>query len=495
VSDLRTSSIHTLHELLQKGDISCEELIKDTFKRIDKYDTKIKAFLTLDVENALKKAKEVDKKISHRFELKTLEGIPYSAKDVFCTKDVRTTAGSKMLENFIPPYDATVIKRMNNAGAILIGKTNCDAFGFGSSTENSGYYTTRNPYDATRVPGGSSGGSAAAVALGMGVCSIGEDTGGSIRQPSAFCNVSGIKVTYGRVSRYGSIAYGSSLDTVGHIGRNVEDLAILLEETAGLDEHDATTVDEDIPCYSEEMKKSIDCIEIGIPKEYFKTEGLNAEVKQKVLDAASTFEKMGCHLEEISLPHTKYAVAVNYLAGISEVSANLARFDGIRFGHSTKNAKDLYEQYIKSRSEGFEDEVKRRIMLGTYALSAGYYDAYYKKAMKVRAILKHEMDEAFKRVDVIISPVAPTPPFKIGVHEGDPLSMWLEDVFTMTLNPTGCPGLAIPGGFSKAGLPIGFQLYASQFNESILFQLGYHFQKETDYHLKLPDMMIKVKDK
>jgi len=491
VNDLRKFSIRKVHEFLQQGKLSSEELVKDAFHHIEKYDTTIKAFLTLDKERAYAKAKKIDKKIAHGFELKSLEGIPYSAKDIFCTKDVRTTAGSKILEKFIPPYDATVIKRMNEAGAILIGKNNCDAFGFGSSTENSGYFTTTNPYDVERVPGGSSGGSAAAVAMGMGVCSVAEDTGGSIRQPSAFCNVSGIKVTYGRVSRYGAIEYGSSLDSVGHIARTIEDLALLLEHTAGYDEHDSTTLDKDVPRYTEEMKKSIDCIQIGIPKEYFPDDGIDNEVKQNVLEAAKIFEKLGCHLEEISLPHTKYAVSVNYLAGICEVSANLARYDGIRFGHRTEKSKDLFEQYTRSRSEGFEDEVKRRIMLGTYALSAGYFDAYYKKAMQVRSILKREMEEAFSRVDVILSPVAPTPPFKIGAHKGDPLSMWLEDVFTMTLNPTGCPGLALPSGFSKEGLPIGMQIYGPQFSEALLFRLGYHFQKETDYHMQKPDILNK----
>jgi aspartyl-tRNA(Asn)/glutamyl-tRNA(Gln) amidotransferase subunit A len=481
-------TINEIHEKLQRGEFSCTELVRDLLERIDKFDKKIKAFITVTDTKALKQAEKVDSKIAKRITLKPLEGIPYSAKDVFCTKGIQTTAGSKILKGFIPPYDATVIKGVNDAGAILIGKTNCDPFGFGSSTENSGYFTTHNPYDLGRVPGGSSGGSAAAVSSGMGIFSIAEDTGGSIRQPSSFCNVTGIKVTYGRVSRYGSIAYGSSLDTVGHMGRSVEDVALILQGTAGIDPSDATTVPADVPQYSERMKESIASLQIGLPKEFFPKGGIEKEVERTIRDAAKEFENLGCHIEEISLPHTQYAIAAYYLTAISEVSANLARYDGIRFGYKTKEPKDLQEIYEKTRAEGFEDEVKRRIMLGTYALSAGYYEAYYKKAMQVRTILKREMEEAFKRVDVILAPVAPTPPFKIGSHSGDPLAMWLEDAFTVTLNPTGCPGLALPAGFSKSGLPIGTQLIGPQFSEDLLFRLGYHFQQATDYHTRRPSL-------
>ncbi len=378
---------------------------------------------------------------------------------------------------------------MEKEGAILIGKTNCDAFGFGSSTENSGYFPTKNPYDLERVPGGSSGGSAASTACRMGLFSIAEDTGGSIRQPSSFCNVSGIKVTYGRVSRYGSIAYGSSLDTVGHIAKTVEDLALILNFTAGTDPQDATTVERDVPDYTKEMKKSISSIQIGLPKEYFSKGGLDKEVESTIREAVDIFDSLGCHIEKVSLPHTEYAIACYYLTAISEVSANLARFDGIRFGYRDKDAKNLHGIYEKTRAEAFEDEVKRRIMLGTYALSAGYYDAYYKKAMQVRTLLLREFEEAFKRVDVLLAPVSPTPPFRLGEHKGDPLSMWLEDAYTVTLNPTGCPGLAIPAGFSKSGLPIGMQLLAPQFCEDLLFRLGYHFQQATDFHLRKPDIL------
>lgn len=483
IDDLTISEVH---DKLQLGEFSCTELVSDSLERIEKFDQKTKAFLTVTSDWAFEQAKKVDSKIAKRIELKPLEGIPYSAKDVFCTKEIRTTAGSKILDNFIPPYDATVIKRANEAGAILIGKTNCDAFGFGSSTENSGYFITHNPYDVERVPGGSSGGSAAAVACKMGLFSIAEDTGGSIRQPSSFCNVSGIKVTYGRVSRYGSIAYGSSLDTVGHMANTVEDLAVILEKTAGVDDYDATAVPKGIPMYLKEMKQSIASVQIGLPKEYFQKKGLDKEVKQVVMSAAETFDNLGCHIEEISLPHTEYAIAAYYLTAISEVSANLARYDGIRFGYRTRSARDLIDLYEKTRAEGFEDEVKRRIMLGTYALSAGYYDAYYKKAMQIRSVLKREFEDAFKRVDVILAPVAPTPPFKIGEHIDDPLAMWLEDAFTVTLNPTGCPGLALPAGFTKSGLPIGMQIIGPQFSEDLLFRLGYHFQNATEYHMVVP---------
>ncbi|MBU0975449.1 Asp-tRNA(Asn)/Glu-tRNA(Gln) amidotransferase subunit GatA, partial [Patescibacteria group bacterium] len=421
-------------------------------------------------------------------------GIPYSAKDVFCTDGLVTTAGSKILKDFTPPYDATIIERVNDGGAILIGKTNCDPFGFGSSTENSGYFTTHNPYDLERVPGGSSGGSAAAVASRMGVFSIAEDTGGSIRYPSALCNVCGIKVTYGRVSRHGSIAYGSSLDTVGHMARNVEDVALILKSTAGIDRFDSTTVDVPVPDYLEEMKHSIQGTQIGLPKEYFNAEGFDPEVKKIILEAVDTFDDLGCHIEEISLPHSKYAIAAYYLSAISEVSANLARYDGIRFGFSAKDTASVNELYEITRSKAFEDEVKRRIMLGTYALSAGYYEAYYKKAMQIRTILKKEIDEAFKRVNVILAPVSPKLPFKIGEHENDPLSMWLEDIFTNGLNPTGCPGLAIPAGFSKSKLPVGLQLIGPHFSEHILFRLGYHFQNATDFHEVLPSLVEDMLD-
>lgn len=487
--DINDLTISEIHDKLQQGEFSCTELVNDSLELIEKFDSQIKAFITITADSALEKAKEVDSKISKRIEIGPLEGIPYSAKDVFCSKGIRTTAGSKILDNFIPPYDATVLKRINESGAILIGKTNCDPFGFGSSTENSGYFTTCNPFDLTRVSGGSSGGSAAATACKMGLFSIAEDTGGSIRQPSSFCNVSGIKVTYGRVSRYGSIAYGSSLDTVGHMANTVEDLALILEKTAGVDDHDATTVPKDVPEYTKEMKKSIASIQIGLPKEYFQKEGLDKEVKREVMNAVKTFDDLGCHIEEISLPHTKYAIATYYLTAISEVSANLARYDGIRFGYRTKKGADLLDLYEKTRAEGFEDEVKRRIMLGTYALSAGYYEAYYKKAMQVRTLLTHEFEEAFRRVDVILAPVAPTPPFKIGEHADDPLAMWLEDAFTVTLNPTGCPGLAIPVGFSKSGLPIGIQIIGPQFSEDLLFRLGYHFQNATEYHTVVPKIL------
>lgn len=489
MKDILNLTITEISDRLQRKEFSCRELVEDSLSRVDELDDQLKAFITVTGDQALEEADKVDSKIAKHIKLKPLEGIPYSCKDVFSTKDIQTTAGSKILENYLPPYDATVISKMKEAGAILIGKTNCDPFGFGSSTENSGYFTSKNPYNLKRVPGGSSGGSAAAVASRMGVFSIVEDTGGSIRQPSSFCNVTGIKVTYGRVSRYGSIAYGSSLDTVGHMGKSVEDVALILEKTAGVDRNDATTVPMKVPNYTKEMKKSPASLQIGIPKEYFPEGGIDPEVEKLIRDAAERFDNLGCHIEEISLPHTEYAVSAYYLTAISEVSANLARYDGVRFGYSDESADTLDELYEKTRAKGFEDEVKRRVMLGTYALSAGYFDAYYKKAMQVRTVLKREMEDAFKKVDVILAPVSPTPPFKIGSHTDDPLAMWLEDAFTVTLNPTGCPGLALPAGFTESGLPVGMQLIGPQFGESTLFRLGYHFQQATDYHLQKPELI------
>lgn len=476
------------HNKLIKKEISATELVKNALSKIKKYDKWIRAFLTVTEESALKKAKIVDKKIAHNKEISLLEGIPYSAKDVFCTKGIKTTAGSRILENFMPPYDATVINRVDKQGAILIGKTNCDAFGFGTSTENSDFQITHNPWDLKKVPGGSSGGSAAAVLCNMGLFSIAEDTGGSIRQPANFCGVTGIKVTYGRVSRYGSIAYGSSLDTVGHITNDVEDSALVLKYTAGQDPLDSTTIPGKVPDYLDNLNKSIKNIKIGLPKEYF-TKGLDPEVESAIRTATNDFRKLGCLITEISLPNTEYAINTYYITGMSEVSANLSRLDGIRYGLSDKTAKSLNEVYEKTRGRGFGPEVKRRLLLGTYAISAGYFDEYYKKAMKVRTLIKSDFDNAFRDVDIILAPVAPNLPFDIGKNTSNPLQMWLEDVFTVTLNPSGCPGLAIPCGFSKQNLPIGMQLIGPQLSEDFLFRVGYNYQKATNWHCKRPSLI------
>ncbi len=458
-------------EKLRNKEFSAKELVLATLEKIKETDDRLNAFLAICGEEAIKEADKVDQLIA-KGEIKPLLGIPYSAKDVFSTKGIITTASSKILENYNPPYSATVVKKLSEAGAILIGKTNNDAFGFGSSTENSDFKTTKNPWNLDKVPGGSSGGSAAAVAAGMGVFSLAEDTGGSIRQPACFCGVTGLKVTYGRVSRFGVIAYGSSLDTIGVITKTVEDAAILLKEIAGKDDLDATTLNELVPDYLQTIEQGIKNLRIGIPKEYF-IKGLNKEVEASIKNAIKEFEKLGAKIQEVSLPYTEYAISAYYLSGISEVSANLARYDGIRFG--------------SSRSQGFGPEVKRRIMLGTYALSAGYYDAYYKKAQQVRNLIKRDFDKAFKKVDLLIAPISPFPPFNIGEKCDDPLQMWLADIFTVTINPAGIPGLAIPCGFTADNLPIGLQLIGPQLSEPLLFQAGHAYQQVTEWHKKRPN--------
>ncbi|MDP2930058.1 MAG: Asp-tRNA(Asn)/Glu-tRNA(Gln) amidotransferase subunit GatA [bacterium] len=479
----------TLKETLEKlrnKEFSAKELILATLEKIKKSDNRLNAFLALCGTEAIKASETADRLIAEDKSF-PLTGIPYSAKDVFSTKGVITTASSKILENYNPPYDATAVKKLNEAGAILIGKTNHDAFGFGSSTENSDFKITKNPWDINKVPGGSSGGSAAAVAVGMGVFSLAEDTGGSIRQPACFCGVTGIKPTYGRVSRYGAIAYGSSLDTVGVIAKTVEDVALLLEIIAGKDVFDATTVSAPVQNYSRQLNQSIKEIKIGVPKEYF-SKGLDKEIESAIKIAVKQFETLGARIETVSLPYTQYAIPSYYLSGISEVSANLARYDGIRFGHSFQNAKDLEELYLQSRAQGFGPEVKRRIMLGTFALSSGYYDAYYKKAQQVRNLIKQDFDKTFKKVDLLIAPVSPFPPFNIGEKSDDPLQMWLADVFTVTVNPAGIPALALPCGFTENGLPLGMQLIGPQLSESILLNVGHAYQQVTEWHKRKPNI-------
>ncbi len=473
-------------KLISEKKLSSVELVQMALDQIEKYDDKIKAFITVTKDEALKKAKEIDERIAKGEKVGRLAGIPYSAKDVFVTKGIKTTASSKILDNYIPQYTATVIAKVDAEDAILIGKTNCDPFGFGSSTENSGYFTTHNPWNLDYVPGGSSGGSAAALSAGMGLFSIAEDTGGSIRQPASFTNITGIKVTYGRVSRYGGIAYGSSLDSIGHMTKTVEDAAYILEITAGEDEHDSTTLPATVPAYTKSINKDLKGLKIGMPKEYF-TEDLNEEVAGPIKDALKVFEGLGAEIVDISLPYTKYAIAAYYIFGLSEVSANLSRYDAVRFGPSA-GKDDYLENLMETRSEYFGEEEKRRIMLGTYTLSAGYYDAYYKKAMKVRTLLIEDFKKAFEKVDAFIAPVSPTPPFKIGANSDDPLKMWLADAYTVTLNPTGSPGLAIPCGFTKDNLPIGMQIIGPQLSEELLFNIGNQYQKVTDWHKKMPEL-------
>ena len=483
--NLSNLNIKKAHQLLQLKEISARDLVADALLRIEKSDSKIKAFLTVCSKMAFVQAEEVDEKIARGEEIGILSGIPYSVKDVFSTKGIKTTASSRILANYVPVYNATVIEKLNQQGAILIGKTNCDAFGFGSSTENSDYQVTSNPWDLSKVSGGSSGGSAAAVVSNMGLFSIAEDTGGSIRQPASFCGATGIKVTYGRVSRYGVLAYGSSLDTVGVIAKNVEDTAAVLELIAGKDPLDATTLYAPVDSYSKALKENPGRIKLGLPKEYFNS-NIEKEVKEAIENAISDFKKIGFQIIEVSLPFTKYAVPAYYLSGISEVSANLARYDGIRFGFFDKTAQKIEEVYDQSRSKGFGDEAKRRIMLGTYALSAGYYEAYYKKAQKVRTLLKKDFEKVFEKVDLLIAPVSPFPAFNIGEKAKDPLKMWLADIFTVTINPAGIPSLALPCGFSSRNLPLGFQLIGPQLSEKLLFQAGFMYQSRTNWHKILP---------
>lgn len=483
------TTIKEQHDGLTSHRFSSVELTVDAFNQIEKLDKTIRAFLTLCKSEALSQAKKADQYISKNKNISKLCGIPYSVKDVFNVTGMRTTASSKILDSYTSVYNATVITKLNQAGAVLIGKTNNDAFGFGSSTENSDYQVTKNPWNTQKVAGGSSGGSAAAVACNMGTFSIAEDTGGSIRQPCSFNNVTGMKVTYGRVSRYGVLAYGSSLDTIGPIAHTVEDVASILEVIAGNDPHDATSLPHPVPSYSKDVNSISKKKKIGLPKEYFQT-GIDREVEKSVKEAITSFEKNGFEIIEVSLPHTKDAIPAYYLSGMSEVSANLARYDGIRFGYSDQSGKTIEDVYKRSREKGFGPEVKRRIMLGTYALSSGYFDAYYQKAQKVRTLLKKEFESVFSTVDFLIAPVSPIPPFAIGEKSSDPLAMWLADAYTVTTNPAGVPSLALPCGFTKNSLPVGMQLIGPQLSESLLLQAGYFYQSKTDWHTRMPKKII-----
>jgi aspartyl-tRNA(Asn)/glutamyl-tRNA(Gln) amidotransferase subunit A len=477
--------ISELHSLLQKKEISVSDLVDESFRRIGEVEDKVQAFLTLNEENARAKAKELDDKLAkEENDFGMLFGMPIGIKDNIVTKGLRTTCASKILYNFDPIYDATVMERLNEAGAITIGKLNMDEFAMGSSTENSGFQLTRNPWDLERVPGGSSGGSAAAVAAGEVPFALGSDTGGSIRQPAAFCGVVGLKPTYGRVSRFGLVAFASSLDQIGPITRTVEDNAYLLQVIAGLDPMDSTSANVEVPNYVEALTGDIKGLKIAVPKEYL-GEGVAEEVRQSVLDALKVLEKLGAVWEEVSLPHSKYALATYYLLASSEASANLARFDGVRYGYRTDNAENLIDMYKRTRSEGFGDEVKRRIMLGTFALSAGYYDAYYKKAQKVRTLIKQDFEKVFEKYDVIVGPTTPTPAFKIGEKTSDPLTMYANDILTIPVNLAGVPGISVPCGFVN-GLPVGLQIIGKHFDESTIYRVAHAFEQATDYHKQKP---------
>lgn len=475
-----------LQELLSKKEISVTDLVQESYNRIKNVDDKVQAFLTLDEENALAKAKELDEKLLAGEQSGLLFGMPIGIKDNIVTKNVTTTCASKILENFQPIYDATVIEKLKQANTITIGKLNMDEFAMGSSTENSFYQKTKNPWNLETVPGGSSGGSAASVAAGEVLFSLGSDTGGSIRQPAAFCGVVGLKPTYGRISRFGLVAFASSLDQIGPITRTVEDNAFLLQAISGVDPHDSTSANVNVPDFTKALTGDIKGMKIAVPKEYL-GEGVQEEVRQSVLAALKVLEGLGATWEEVSLPHSKYALATYYLLSSSEASANLSRFDGVRYGYRAENPASLMDLYKRSRAEGFGDEVKRRIMLGTFALSSGYYDAYYKKAQKVRTLIKRDFEKVFEQYDVIIGPTTPTPAFKIGENVDDPLTMYANDILTIPVNLAGVPGISVPCGFSK-GLPLGLQIIGKHFDEESVYKVAYAFEQATDYHKQKPTL-------
>ena len=451
-------------------------LAESCYARIERDDPKIGAFLTLSKERALAKADEVDQRAKRGDELPALAGVPVAIKDVLVTEGTRSTAGSKILGNYIPPYDATVVKRLDAAGAVMLGKTNCDEFAMGSSNENSAWKPVHNPRDLSRVPGGSSGGSAAAVAADMAVVSLGSDTGGSIRQPAALCGVVGLKPTYGRVSRYGLIAFASSLDHVGPFGKCVKDVAAVLQVIAGRDAMDSTSAEVAVPDYLADLEKPVRGLKVGVAKEYF-GEGLDREVRAAVESAIQKLASLGCEIVEVSLPHTKYAIPAYYIIATAEASANLARFDGVRYGFRAQGVKSLSEMYRRTRDQGFGTEVKRRIMLGTYALSAGYYDAYYLKAQQVRTLLAQDFEEAFRKVDAIVTPTSPTAAFKLGEKVDDPLAMYLADIYTVTANLAGVPGISVPCGETKERLPIGLQILGRHFDESTILRIAHAYEQ------------------
>lgn len=474
--NLALLTIETARSAVQGRETTAVALAEAHYAKIEKDDAQIGAFLALSKERALAKAAEIDALAAKGEELPPLAGVPVGIKDVMVTRVVRTTAGSKVLGNYIPPYDCTAVARIEAAGAVVLGKLNCDEFAMGSSTENSAWRPVRNPHDLTRVPGGSSGGSAAAVAANMAAATLGSDTGGSIRQPASFCGVVGLMPTYGRVSRYGLIAFASSLDHIGPLTKTVKDAAIVLRTIAGRDPMDSTSADVPVPDYVAELEKPVRGLKLGVAKEYF-GEGLDAEVRNAVEAAIQKLAKLGCEIVPISLPHTKYAIPTYYIVATAEASSNLARYDGVRYGYRARAARTLPEMYRRSRDQGFGPEVKRRIMLGTYALSAGYYDAYYLKAQKVRTLLTQDFDEAFKKVDAIVTPTSPTAAFKLGEKVDDPLAMYLADIYTVTADLAGIPGISVPCGKTKEKLPIGLQILGKHFEEATILRVANAYEQ------------------
>jgi len=486
-NELHQLTIHEAHELLKQRKISSAELTKSVLKRIAEVEGKVHACVTIVEDIALKEAKQVDNYIRTAHEITPLTGIPTLIKDVICTEGIRTTCGSKMLENFVPPYDATVIEKLKSQKAVIVGKTNMDEFAMGSSTEHSAFSPTYNPWDLSRVPGGSSGGSAVAVSTGEAIYALGSDTGGSIRQPAALCSVVGLKPTYGRVSRFGLVAFASSLDQIGPMTKDVTDCALVMNVIAGYDSRDSTSVPYPVPDYTRQLIPDIKGLRIGIPREYF-VEGMQDQVRADLEAAIDKLRELGAEIDwEVSLPHTKYALAVYYILAPSEASANLARYDGVKYGFSERDASNVIETTERTRQVGFGPEVKRRIMLGTYALSTGYYDAYYLKAQKVRTLIKQEFDQAFEKYDALITPTSPIVPFKLGEKLEDPMQMYLSDVCTLPINIAGIPAISLPAGFADS-LPIGMQIMGKPFSEEILLRIAFAYEQATNWHKRKPPL-------
>jgi aspartyl-tRNA(Asn)/glutamyl-tRNA(Gln) amidotransferase subunit A len=479
-------TIHELGALFRQKAATPTQATREYLDRIAKLDPKVKAYLTVTAEAALSRAAEADARFESGAPWGPLDGIPIGLKDVLCTRGVRSTAGSKVLEHFVPPYDATVVTRLLRAGAVVLGKLNMDEFAMGSSTENSGFFTTRNPWDLSRVPGGSSGGSAAAVAADLAAATLGTDTGGSIRQPAAFCGNVGLKPTYGRVSRYGLIAFASSLDQIGPFAKDVEDAALMLQAIAGHDPKDSTSAAVPVPDYVAELGQGIEGLKVGIPAEYF-IDGLEPEVEAAVREAIEILKGLGAKTESVSLPHTEYGLAAYYVIGPAEASSNLARYDGVKYGLRVPGARDIIDMYSRTRGAGFGAEVKRRVMLGTYALSAGYHDAYYGKAQRVRTLVQRDFVHAFQSVDVIVAPTTPSVAFKVG-DKADPLSMYLNDVFTIPVNLAGLPGVSVPAGFTTTGLPIGVQVIGKAFDESAVLRTAKAYEAATGWRTRKPEL-------
>ncbi|MBI4126461.1 MAG: Asp-tRNA(Asn)/Glu-tRNA(Gln) amidotransferase subunit GatA [Deltaproteobacteria bacterium] len=484
---LHELTIHESHDALIKGKVSSVELTRAYLNVIEKQDSKLGCFITRCDDRAMAAAAEADRRIKNHDRVTPLTGIPIALKDIFVTKGIRTTCSSKILENYVPPYNGTVAQKLDDAGAVLLGKLDMDEFAMGSSNEHSSFGQVKNPWDSTRVPGGSSGGSAAAVAADLCAGSFGTDTGGSIRQPAAMCGIVGMKPTYGRISRYGVIAFASSLDQVGPMAKDVTDCALLLNTVAGRDHHDATSLDAPVPDFTSDFKKGVRGMRLGVPREYF-TKGIDPDIEQAVRESIRAFETLGAQIEEISLPNTAYAVPAYYIIAPAEASSNLARYDGIRYGSRATGTSDLTDLYEQTRTQGFGPEVTLRIIIGTFVLSSGYYDDYYRKAQKVRTLIKRDFLAAFESVDAILAPTTPTAAFPIGEFVTDPLKMYLNDIFTIPVNLAGLPGMSLPCGFTKAGLPIGLQLIGKPLDEVTLLRVAFAYEQATEWHKRTPSL-------